>query len=92
MLLLNMFPVIWLDIQGQRYTLVVDTAASPVTPVLFLCPQISWVALNTRPPGPGTHPPSLCTILVGLKGVVVVVVVASTRPHQQVAVQACLYT
>lgn len=88
----NMFPVIWLDIQGQRYPLAVDTAARAVTPVLFLCPQPSWVAVSPPPAGPGTHPPSLCTILEGLKGVVLVEVVASTHPHQQVAVEACLYT
>lgn len=76
------FPVMWLNIQDQRYTLVVDTAASPVNPVLLLCPQTSLVALNTRPPGPGT-PPSLCATLVGLNGAVaVVVVVARTHPHQ----------
>lgn len=78
--------------QGQRYPLAVDTAARAVTPVLFLCPQPSWVAVSPPPAGPGTHPPSLCTILEGLKGVVLVEVVASTHPHQQVAVEACLYT
>lgn len=84
-----MCPVILLVIQGLRYTLAVDPAARPVTPVPFLCLQISWVPLSTPPPVQGTHLPSLCTILVVLKALVALVVVANAHPHQQGAVQAC---
>lgn len=74
------------------YTLALDPATRPVTQVLFPCLQPKWVPLSTPPPGPGIHHPFPCTILVGLKGVVVLVVVASTHQHQQWAVQACLIT
>lgn len=88
---LSMLPVIWLDIQGQTYTLVVGPAAKLKTPVLSLCLQPSWVPLSTPSPGPGTRLPFPCTVQVGLKGLVLWVV-ASTRQHQQWAVQACPIT
>lgn len=88
-----MFPVMSLDLQVQSNTMPLNTATRPVTPVPFLCPQ-TWVPISVHPPGQRTPPSlSLCTILVGLKvAQVVVLVLASTHPYQQVAVQACHYT